>query len=106
VVEELVKAGADVNLQDRLGNAPLLTACNRGHVIVVEELVKAGADVYLQGKYDTPLIAACNRGHVRVMEELVKAGADVNQNNQWGHTPLIAAVRKGSLSTAKCLVEQ
>jgi hypothetical protein len=68
VVEELVKAGADVNLQDDDGNTPLIAACEGGHVSVVTELVKAGADVNLQDDDgNTPLIAACEGGHVSVV---------------------------------------
>ncbi|XP_055998778.1 uncharacterized protein LOC125653998 isoform X1 [Ostrea edulis] len=106
IMEELVKAGADVNLQDRRGNTPLIAACKGGHVSIVEELVKAGADVNLQNDYgNTPLIAACKGGHVSVVEELVKAGADVNLQNDYGNTPLIAACDEGHVSIVEELMK-
>ncbi|XP_056000523.1 uncharacterized protein LOC125653783 isoform X2 [Ostrea edulis] len=107
IVKELVKSGAGVNLQDKWGNTPLMIACDRGHASVVEELVKAGADVNLHDMWgeNIPLMFACDGGHVRVVEELVKAGADVNIQDADGNTPLIAAIREGSLSTVKWLVE-
>jgi hypothetical protein len=80
VVEELVKAGADVNPQ------------GKGYTL-------------LSGWKDTPLIAACEGGHVSVVEELVKAGADVNPQDRWGNTPLKAAVRECPLSAVQYLVE-
>ena len=40
-----------------------------------------------------------------VVEGLVKAGAAVNLQGRQGNTPLIAAVREGSLSAVKCVVE-
>jgi hypothetical protein len=72
---------------------------------VVEELVSVGVDVNLRNNYmDTPLAAASLGGHVSVVEELVNAGADVNLQGEV-YAPLIAALKKGSLSTIKCLVE-
>jgi ankyrin repeat protein len=106
VVEVLVKAGAKVNLQDRKGNTPLITACEGGHMSVVEVLLKAGADVNLQEEWGlTPLITAYTGGHVSVVEVLVKAGAKVNLQDRKGNTPLKYAATSGSLSTVKCLVE-
>jgi hypothetical protein len=44
-VTELVKAGADVNLQDGVGNAPLIAAVKRGSLSAVKYLVEHGADL-------------------------------------------------------------
>ncbi|XP_056001832.1 uncharacterized protein LOC130046588 [Ostrea edulis] len=96
IVDELVKVGADVNLQDIWGDTPLIAACEGGHVGVVEELVKVGADVNVKGRWgnNTPLLTACKGGHVSIVEELVKAGADVNLQKNYGNTPLIAALEE------------
>ncbi|XP_056016411.1 uncharacterized protein LOC125675984 [Ostrea edulis] len=106
VVEKLVKAGADVNLQNRWGDTSLTAACEEGHVSVVKELVKAGAGVNLQNRLgDTPLRATCEKGHVSVVEELVKAGAGVNLQNIWGGTSLITACEGGHVSVVEELVK-
>ncbi|XP_056001786.1 uncharacterized protein LOC125653762 [Ostrea edulis] len=106
IVEELVKAGADVNLQNKYSNTPLIAACEGGHVSIVEELVKAGADVSLQDNIgNTPLIAACEGENVSMVEELVKAGADVSLQDRWGNTPLIVACKRGHVSIVKELVK-
>ncbi|XP_055998105.1 uncharacterized protein LOC125683237 isoform X2 [Ostrea edulis] len=106
IVKELVKLGADVNLQKIWGSTPLIAACNRGHISIVKELTKAGADVNLQDRWeDTPLIAACQGGHVSTVEELVKLGADVNLQGSEGNTPLIATCRRGHVSIVKELVK-
>jgi hypothetical protein len=107
VVEELVKAGADVNLHGTGLNAktPLIAACEEGHVSVVKELVKAGADVNFHSTNlisQTPLTEACGRGYVNVVKELVEAGADVNLRDTEGNTPLTAACTKGY----ECVVQQ
>ncbi|XP_056000521.1 uncharacterized protein LOC130046350 isoform X2 [Ostrea edulis] len=106
IVKELVKAGADISLQDTWWNTSLIAACKAGHVTVVEELVKAGADVNIKVMFtNTPLIAACEEGHARVVEELVKAGADVNLQDTLGNTPLIAACYGGHESVVEDLVK-
>jgi ankyrin repeat protein len=105
VVEELVKAGADVNLKGNKKHTPLIAACGGGYVSVVEELVKAGVDVNLQIGLYTPLMSACEGGHVSVVEELVKAGADVNVQDDDGYTPLIAVCRGGHVSVVDELVK-
>ncbi|XP_056016410.1 uncharacterized protein LOC130046632 [Ostrea edulis] len=108
VVEELVKAGADVNLESSwtCGDTPLIAACNRGHVSVVEKLVNAGADVNIQNEWGfAPLITACYEGHVSVVEMLVKAGADLYVYDCDLHTPLTAAIREGHVSVIQELVK-
>ncbi|XP_056001314.1 uncharacterized protein LOC125653620 isoform X2 [Ostrea edulis] len=106
IVEELVKAGADVNLQYRQGNIPLIPACKGGHVIMVKALLKAGAYINVKdNEGNTPLIAACDGEHVSVVKELVKAGADVNIPSRWGNTSLIAACKGGHVGMVKALVK-
>ncbi|XP_056001108.1 uncharacterized protein LOC130048432 isoform X2 [Ostrea edulis] len=106
IVEKMVKAGADCNLESRQTHTPLIAACEKGHLNIVEELVNAGADVNLQSRQGhTPLIAACEIGHLSIVEELVKAGADGNLESGQGHTPLIAACERGHLSIVEELVK-
>ena len=45
VVEELVKAGADVNVTNKVGNTALCEATIQGHLEMVKLLVKAGANL-------------------------------------------------------------
>jgi ankyrin repeat protein len=105
MVEELMKAGADVNIEGNFLNTPLIAACEGGHVTIVKELVKAGADVNLQSRLQTPLILACKGGHMSVVKELVKAGANVNIQDMWGNTPLISACEGGHLGVVEDLVK-
>ncbi|XP_056016833.1 uncharacterized protein LOC125653969 [Ostrea edulis] len=108
VVEELVKAVADVNLESSWtwGVTPLIAACEGGHVSVVEKLVKAGADVNIQNKWGfTPLIVACGEGHVSMVDMLVKAGADLYIYDFDWSTPLTAASGRGHVSVIQKLVK-
>lgn len=59
LVEELIKAGADINLSN--GKVTSLTsACERERLPVVENLIKAGAVVNLRNEIFTPLTLACD----------------------------------------------
>jgi ankyrin repeat protein len=68
VVQVLLDAGAEVNVQGgEYGNA-LQAASWGGHEKVVQILVGAGADVNAQGgRYDNALLAASVRGHEKVV---------------------------------------
>ncbi len=48
--ESLLRAGADPNGQNELGQTPLMIACNSGYHEVVKALLEAGADPNIQDK--------------------------------------------------------
>jgi ankyrin repeat protein len=51
-VRELLKHGANMNIQSSLGVSPLMCAANKGHIFVVKELLKAGANTSLISNND------------------------------------------------------
>jgi hypothetical protein len=66
-------AGAEVNLQNRWKNTPLIVTCKGGHVSVVKELVKAGADMNLQDREgNTPLKTVVRKGYLSKLKHCVK----------------------------------
>lgn len=103
IVDDLIKAGADVNTIDQ-EKTPLIDACDRGYLGIVRVLVKSGADVNSKVISNTPLTAACNRGHLEIVKELVQAGADVNQSDG-SQKPLTAACIWGHLSVIKVMIK-
>ena len=78
-VAYLVKAGADVNYQNRDGETPLHWATWKDSQKIVEILIFAGAkiDVPTRHTRETPLHKAAQRGKIKVVKALVKAGASV-----------------------------
>jgi ankyrin repeat protein len=81
MVQILIDAGADVNIQDGTYGNALLIASYRGHNKVVQMLIDAGADVNAQsGSYGNALQAASEKGHEKVVQMLIDAGAEEREN--------------------------
>jgi ankyrin repeat protein len=95
VVQTLLNAGADVNMQGgRYGNA-LQAASFQGGQRVVQMLLDAGADVNAQGGwYGTALQEASDRRHEKVVQMLLEKGANVNAQ---GSVPQCGSFTSGRL---------
>jgi ankyrin repeat protein len=77
-VTALLRAGAQVNAQDRYGQTALMLAAARGHTEVLEILVASGADLNVTAKYTlSALMLAVVNGHVESARVLARAGADL-----------------------------
>ena len=48
VVQTLVSAGTNVNIQDNEGRTALITVCEHDYVAIVDTLIQAGANPNLQ----------------------------------------------------------
>ena len=74
VVRMLIKAGANVNLTNILGQTPLMEASERGHTEVARMLIKAGADLNARSKYGgyTALQYASRHGHRDIVKLLIE----------------------------------
>jgi ankyrin repeat protein len=86
VVQELLKAGADVEKGSNKGSTPLIFAAENGHLDIVEELLLAGVD-FDKGNNDgyTPLIWAAAKGRLEVSRLLIEKGADLSKRATGGH---------------------
>ena len=101
----LVNAGADVNIQNISNHTALHIAAGRGRTEVAKLLVDAGADVNMQdGERATALHFAARQGHTEVVKLLVNAGADVNMQDGERATALHFAARQGHTEVVKLLV--
>ena len=74
MVEQLIQAGAKVDVHDKSRETPLHDAVGGNHLQVVEKLIEGGADVNIQGPNDaTPLHSAAREGNTvkRVKKEII-----------------------------------
>lgn len=117
-VERELAAGADVNALDAQGNAPLFHPACVGDQQSVRLLLAKGADPNRKEQSILALTAAATVGDAAMVRLLIEAGAEVppgmvnevprvNQVIDASHLhPAIAAIRAGSLSTLKVLLEK
>ena len=92
-IDFLLKNGADVNVQDRNGDAPLHFAVYHNPT-TVKKLIVLGADLNVQNNHGfTPLMNACvgeeNYGDHKAVALLIAHGANLDLQNEDGNTALI-----------------
>jgi hypothetical protein len=84
-IELLLARGADPNLANAEGNAPLMMAARHGLVDAAVLLLKAGADPRRANRYGSTALMQAARGHlVETVRILVRAGADPTQRDERG----------------------
>lgn len=91
IVDELLAAGADVNLasQESMKVAPLASASAAGQLEIAKKLIAHGANVNTRAANDfTPLHEAAASGRLEFATLLLEHGADVNAKTTDGKTPL------------------
>ena len=91
---------------------PLIVAVRNGNLDCVKVLLKYGADIEERGdfmhnfKCCTPLFIAATCGNVEILRFLVENGANVNATDDFGLTPLMAAVENQFLDAVTFLIDQ
>jgi truncated hemoglobin YjbI len=112
VVTVLLRLGADPNVQDRGGHAPLYSVANecsgeRGPDIV-RTLAQAGADVNAHGGVTgaSALHMAARRGHLEIARTLLDCGARIDAQDRKGDTPLHRALKCRRDRVSQLLVER
>ncbi|MDR1045260.1 MAG: ankyrin repeat domain-containing protein [Candidatus Adiutrix sp.] len=116
--EILLKAGADVNAKDSLGETALHRAAEFGSLDLVKTLLAAGADVNaVDNLGHTPLARASRiapplpaEEHVALLKLLLDSGADVRPGQpvipgQPRMTPLLGAARASAPEVVQLLLE-
>jgi hypothetical protein len=93
----LLDHGADVNLKDGDGIAPLhIAIVTEPDKRVIDLLLAAGANINIRNsKQNTPLHLCASHGmQIDILQMLVEHGSDVNAINAEGSTPLDLAIKR------------
>ncbi|XP_070816101.1 protein TANC1-like [Chaetodon trifascialis] len=102
----LLERGPGLEIPNRRGMVPLLSATKHGHTQVAELLLKHGADINVSDKLSrTPLMLAASEGHTSTAELLLSKGASLTSADQEGLTALSWACLKGQRGVVQLLVE-
>ena len=93
-VDLLLRAGADVDLQDDMLNNPFLYAGAEGLMEILKLTHRAGADPTIRNRYGgVAIIPASEKGHLEAVQYLLEeTNVDVNHINDLGWTALLEAV--------------
>jgi ankyrin repeat protein len=109
-VKKLLEKGANLNIKNIDGLAPLHMAASEGRPCrccdVVKLLLERGADPNTQNKDgDTPLHWAAHEGHDDVVKLLLVYGADPAVKDEYGRTPLDLARAEGHRKVVSVIEE-
>ncbi|MBE5074990.1 ankyrin repeat domain-containing protein [Erythrobacteraceae bacterium E2-1 Yellow Sea] len=94
----LTERGANANIRNKQGVAPLQLAVTMGYAEGVDALLNAGADVEVSNVAgETPLIAAVHSRDIPIIRMLLDKGANPDRTDNSGRTARdYAALMKGS----------
>jgi uncharacterized protein len=93
-----------VNVQNQLGETPLMLAAINNHIELAAVLINRGADVNRPGW--TPLHYAATRGHREMMRLLLDNDAYIDSEAVNGTTPLMMAAYSAPPLAVKLLLEE
>lgn len=107
-IEFLVKQGADVNARDNRGMPSLMWALWAADVETITSLIHLGADTNVKTIYGGILseVVVLNQELLPVIRLLLKSEKNINQRDERGRTPLLNALSRGHIQTAKLLMEK
>lgn len=107
-VKLLIEAGANVNIQNKLGNTALIIFAGiKGNLQITNQLVDKSADVNLQNQFgNNPLILAASNGHLEIVKLLLDSNAEVDLKDNHNGTALMYATWKGHLEIVRLLIDK
>ncbi|KAM9435198.1 kinase D-interacting substrate of 220 kDa B isoform 2-T3 [Clarias gariepinus] len=107
IVQELIRRGANVNLDDVDCWSALISAAKEGHVEVVKELLDNSAYIEHRDMGGwTALMWAAYKGRVEVATVLLENGANPNTTGQYSVYPIIWAAGRGHAEIVKLLLKE
>lgn len=107
-LQHLQTAGLDIGSIDESRHIPLIEALLGKDIVMTKELLRLGAnpkeEISLEGKKSTLAHLAVKLKLPQVLQDLQDAGLGIDAIDERGHTPLIEALRMGSISAVKELL--
>lgn len=92
VIDNLLKAGTEVDVKDNRGYTPLFLAIYNNNLETVKMLLQHGANACsADNNGDTPLMISAYKGNEEIFQTLLAAFCPVDQQNQQGKTALMIA---------------
>jgi len=106
-IKELIRQGANVNIQDEKGWTPLFTAIGNDYSELVEFLLEHGSNVDSTTLENaTPLHLAASYGRLTAVKLLVRHGALLDAKTNHGATSLHVAIAYHNCEVVKLLVDE
>uniref|UniRef100_A0A8C8GN29 KAP NTPase domain-containing protein n=1 Tax=Oncorhynchus tshawytscha TaxID=74940 RepID=A0A8C8GN29_ONCTS len=105
MVQELLRRGANVNLDDVDCWTALISAAKEGHVEVVKELLANNASLEHRDMVGDALMWASYKGRVEVAQLLLEKGASPNITGQYSVFPVIWAAGRGHAEIVHLLIK-
>ncbi|XP_020774936.1 kinase D-interacting substrate of 220 kDa B isoform X1 [Boleophthalmus pectinirostris] len=106
IVQELIRRGANVNLDDIDSWTSLICAAKEGHIEVVQELLENGANLEHRDMGGwTALMWAAYKGRTEVARLLLEKGANPNITGQYSVYPIIWAAGRGHAEIVHLLLQ-
>uniref|UniRef100_A0A673V594 Kinase D interacting substrate 220 n=1 Tax=Suricata suricatta TaxID=37032 RepID=A0A673V594_SURSU len=106
IVKELIKNGANCDLEDLDNWTALISASKEGHMHIVEELLKCGANLEHRDMGGwTALMWACYKGRTEVVDLLLSHGANPSVTGLYSVYPIIWAAGRGHADIVHLLLQ-
>uniref|UniRef100_A0A9J8A1I7 Kinase D interacting substrate 220 n=1 Tax=Cyprinus carpio carpio TaxID=630221 RepID=A0A9J8A1I7_CYPCA len=106
IVQELIRRGANVNLDDIDCWTALISAAKEGHTEVVKELLENNANVEHRDMGGwSALMWAAYKGRLEVAHLLLEKGANPNITGQYSVYPIIWAAGRGHAEIVQLLLQ-
>jgi ankyrin repeat protein len=105
-VEQLLRAGADLEARDGWERTPFLLSLETGDVEKAKLLLEAGSDLNQRSRCGkTALMHAIESGQPEMFAWLIAQGADLNAQDEFGETALMKAAEDGATEFVRQLIK-
>ncbi|EAA0562730.1 ankyrin repeat domain-containing protein [Salmonella enterica subsp. enterica serovar Lexington] len=92
IIESVISAGYDLNVQDERGYTAVILAAYNGHQTTMEKLLDGGADPCLRDRRgNTALMGAIFKGEIKIARRLIVAKCNPDTRNNAGQSAAMYA---------------